>query len=306
MKHQSVASLIALICLLFTLGTKASDATIPGAISVGIETLHSNVFLLGEPVELNLVIKNNSSNTVSVLTPSFDRFGYRTLKFGIRAPTNDAFVNLVSPNVYLGAAYGMAPPKGFPVTSVLPLQKVTFSFTFDYEFPNVQRRRWLFPIAGAYDVKAEVLLLMQPALGEALVSIDSPRIPVESAPLGLIVAEPEHEIDRQAFGALRKSKHEFLIYAPEQFSSEAFPEAISEIEEFARTNEKSRYFAMAKLLLLHADASKAVASRNGVALQMVLEETQALLSDDKLRPTFRAKAQKLVSTAQSEIQKIQN
>ena len=183
----------------------------------------------------------------------------------------------------------MTAPKTIPVVTISPKGTAVFDFVLDYDFPTVERRKWLFPVAGTYRVKAALYLLQEALLEKDETSPQASRISVETLPLDVRIVEPEGEEDTQAYADMRRLTYDYLLYAPEMFHPQIHKVALEETESFVTKHAKSRYASFGKLFIGYVSFVQAEQSKDINAMQDAIDLCQGLGTDVNFPLAFKAK-----------------
>jgi len=264
------------------------DSTLPEGVVIRLMVTKDKI-ILGDPLPLQLRIENGSGNYISFLAPATGRFEYRTISFYVCFPGREDFYKLRSPGVYVGPMKIIRSPKTIPVVTLPPKGMATFDFVLDYDFPTVERRKWLFPVAGTYRVKAALYLLQEALLEKDETSPQASRISVETLPLDVRIIEPEGEEDIQAYADMRRLTYDYLLYAPEMFHPRMHREALEETEGFITKHAKSRYASFGKLFIGYVSFVQAEQSKNINAMQNAIDLYQGLGADVNFPLASKAK-----------------
>jgi hypothetical protein len=284
-------------CVLFTqiaMGAPLSG-TAPNGVRIQLAIPEGATFYLGDPLVVTLKVENASGSAFSFISPSIERFAYKTMSLQILAPDQTKFREIEMLGIYDGAMKSMPPPKALRLVTVASGKETEFNFVLDYDCPIITSRRWVFPVSGDYVIKASLLVPKRPAEGAEEIAVDTPTDTIESEMLTVHVAPPPNKQDEEAYKELRTLKYDFLVYAPEQFDPETHSGAIGEIGSFVKRHTGSRYANYASFFIGYAGFVKNERGKNREEMQKGFDECQRLISTKALPLAFRPRAATLHS-----------
>ena len=206
---------------------------------------------LGEPVQVRLEIKNESTNKREVITPTLEMFSKKTIVFYLLPPGSNIFEKIENPCIYIGGLKSQPPPKEIPISIILPKGSISFTFMLDYDFPSIEERNWLFNKKGNYEIKAKLFYPKGSIVGEKTVPSSTPWGQIETPSSIIEIIPPINIIDVEAYNALKSIPDEYLLYAPLVYDKDMHAKSLVAIREFVEKYKSSIYARYGYLLLAY-------------------------------------------------------
>ena len=112
---------------------------------------------------------------------------------------------------------------------------------------------------------------------------------VETAPIKVTILKPSNAQESEAYIDFLNLKHAHLIYAPETFNPELYPDALAEIQSFIKRYPSCRYSEFAQLVTTYAEFQN-IQKQNDKKTQKLLETCEKLANKKEWPKGFRIKA----------------
>ncbi len=194
------------------------------------------VIQIGEPVTVNISIKNNSVHDQFLIVPSIDRYNpCYTVAFHLRRlASNKEMTKIGNPDIYVGGVK-MRANVYLPVMRLSANAETTCRFDLMYDFPSPQKRQLLFNTAGKYEILAKLFSVDNVVIYKPIPSIcdsnittndrnyvrcDCVRDEIVSPIATFDICEHTNKNEQTAFDALKTLPDEYLLYSPWSFTPE--------------------------------------------------------------------------------------
>jgi hypothetical protein len=268
----------------------------PSLVKISLSPATTEPFYVGDSILLHLSIANDSPTNFSILYPTLARYSPRTIAFAIKPPNAASYQKVEHPGIYEGPMKALSPPKFYRVLTVGPRGQTNLVFQLDFDCPTVPTRRFLFPTAGRYFIKATVYFLTEP-IGAAMgVPATASTKPVETPEISIDVLEPLNELDKSALQAIQKLSYGYLLYAPDQYHEQMHAGAVAQINAFTKDHHHSRYASFGRLFRATAELRQPPDPSSSLNADEALATLRGIGADAKAPAAVRAAAARFAET----------